>query len=145
MPLYFINRNKFKKQRGAAAIEFGLILPLLLLIVDGAIEFGAILHDQSVISSASSLAARAGIAPSTNKLSTAQISAIASQYCSVGLISFMPTDPPVIIVSQSIDPTYKTPLRVTVNYKFQGLLVGGFIAALSKNLQLSASTVMYNE
>jgi Flp pilus assembly protein TadG len=45
-------------QRGASAVEFALILPLLLAIVFGIIEFGAVLYNQAVITNASREGAR---------------------------------------------------------------------------------------
>jgi hypothetical protein len=45
-------------RKGVAAVEFALILPLLLVILFGIIEFGAILYNQSVITNASRDAAR---------------------------------------------------------------------------------------
>lgn len=50
-----------KDQLGAAAIEFALILPLLMLVVFGTIEFGLLLFNQHVVTNASREGARAGI------------------------------------------------------------------------------------
>ena len=65
-------------QRGASAIEMALLLPLLVLMLDGVLELGLMLHNQSVLTSASSIAARAGITNSAPKLSATQITAIAT-------------------------------------------------------------------
>jgi Flp pilus assembly protein TadG len=47
-----------KRERGAAAVEFGLILPLLLLLVGGAIDFGRLYYDVVVLSNAARDGAR---------------------------------------------------------------------------------------
>jgi Flp pilus assembly pilin Flp len=47
-------------QRGASAVEFALLLPLLVLFVFGIIEFGAWFYDQAVITNASRVGARLG-------------------------------------------------------------------------------------
>ena len=55
-----------KSTRGVAAVEFALLLPLLLAIVFGIIEFGAILYNQAIITNASREAARYSAAFYTN-------------------------------------------------------------------------------
>jgi Flp pilus assembly protein TadG len=45
-------------QRGAAAVEFALIAPLLFVLLFGIIEFGAVLYNKAVIGNASREAAR---------------------------------------------------------------------------------------
>ena len=44
------------KQRGASAVEFALILPLLLLVVDGVMELSLVLYDKLILSNAASVA-----------------------------------------------------------------------------------------
>lgn len=50
-----------KKTKGQALVEFALILPLLLLLILGMIEFGWLLNGKLVITSAAREGARAGI------------------------------------------------------------------------------------
>ena len=49
------------RQRGASAVEFALILPLLLLFIFGIIEFGFYVYNQQVITNACREGTRAGI------------------------------------------------------------------------------------
>jgi len=138
-------KRKRRTQQGASAVEMAMVLPLLFLMVDGVMELGLILHNQSVLSSATSVAARAGIAQGGTKLNPVQIAALASNYCLDNLISPMPTSAAAIFVVQSPDSSYQTPLQVTAQYKFSGLLVGAVLGAFQANPVLSATTVMYNE
>ncbi|MEK7788130.1 MAG: TadE family protein, partial [Chloroflexota bacterium] len=46
---------------GAAAVEFALLLPLLMLLLFGIVEFGLALHRQQVLATASREGARVGI------------------------------------------------------------------------------------
>jgi Flp pilus assembly protein TadG len=48
------------RERGAVMVEMAVILPLLLLLVIGAIEFGLLFHERLTIASAASSAARTG-------------------------------------------------------------------------------------
>ena len=49
------------KEKGGSAVEFALVLPILVVILFGIIEFGFVLYDKAVITNASSEAARQGI------------------------------------------------------------------------------------
>ena len=48
------------RERGAVMVEMALILPLLLLLIVGSIEFGLLFHERLTIASAASSAARTG-------------------------------------------------------------------------------------
>ena len=134
------------KQRGSAAVEMALLLPILILMIDGVIEFGLILHNESVLASASSVAARAGIAQGNPKLEPSKIAQIAIDYCQSNLISITNTSViPTVEVVQATDPMFQKPLRVTVHFSYHGLLVGSVLSALQINPELSATSVMYNE
>ncbi len=54
-------RDKLRAQRGVAAIEFAVVLPILLLIIAGIIEFSLIFFDKAMITNASRVGARIGI------------------------------------------------------------------------------------
>lgn len=48
------------RERGAAALEFALVLPLLLLLILGGIDYGLFINDSMVVRDAARNAARAG-------------------------------------------------------------------------------------
>jgi Flp pilus assembly protein TadG len=52
--------KKFKSQRGQTIVEFAFILPLLVLIVIGIIDFSILFYDKAVITNASREGARQG-------------------------------------------------------------------------------------
>ena len=133
------------KQYGSAAVEFGLLLPMLMLMMDITVELGLMIYDQSVLTSATHIAARAGITQSTNKLSTQQIAYLAMNDSSNKLISMNKDQLPVVTVTQSLNPVFQTPLKVTMSYNYQGFLLGGILSAIQVNPVLVATTVMYNE
>ena len=82
--------NKKNGQRGAALVEFTLIIPLLLLFLFGLIEFSVILYDKAVVTNASREVARAWITyrDDADKLDRAGIQAIIDTYTIDRLISF---------------------------------------------------------
>jgi Flp pilus assembly protein TadG len=83
---------KLKDQKGASAVEFAIILPFLVVLVFGIIEFGLLLYNQQVITNASREGARAGIVGDcNNRLTDLQISQIVTDYCIV--LCPTPTEP----------------------------------------------------
>jgi len=50
---------KDKNNKGAVLVEFAMVLPIFVLILIGTIEFGIVLHDYSLLQSASREGARA--------------------------------------------------------------------------------------
>ncbi len=121
------------------------MLPMLLLMIDGVLELGLMFHNQSVLTSATRIAARAGVAAGVGKPSVAQMTALATAYCQDNLISPGAKNTPVVEVEQSNDAVYPNPLRVSIRYQFNGLIMGGGWGMLTSNPTLQASTVMYNE
>jgi Flp pilus assembly protein TadG len=52
---------QFRNNRGQAMLEFALVLPILLLLVFGIIDFGIIFFDNLVITQAAREGARVGV------------------------------------------------------------------------------------
>jgi Flp pilus assembly pilin Flp len=77
-----------KSQKGATVVEFAIILPLLLLLIFGIIEFGLFLFNRHVITNAVREAARAGIVVRIPRLSNEEIETIARNYCEQYLVTF---------------------------------------------------------
>ena len=53
-------RGSRKLQRGAAALEFALVVPILIMLVFGVVDFGLMISNQAVFANASRDAARTG-------------------------------------------------------------------------------------
>lgn len=52
-------RRRMRSERGAAIVEFALVVPILILLVFGIVEFGRVFYIQSTISGAAREGARA--------------------------------------------------------------------------------------
>ena len=88
MPKELKKHILLKSQKGATAVEFAIILPLLLLLIFGIIEFGLLLFNRHVITNAAREAARAGIVVRIPRLSNAEIETVARNYCEQYLVTF---------------------------------------------------------
>lgn len=134
-----------QSQRGAAVVEFALILPILMALLVGGIDASLALYDKAVITNASREGARAGIVARNPAVSDAQIRQVVNQYTQSALVSFgaNASVPNVLIQKGSLagDPT----LRVTVSYTFQGIGLGSLFQSLGKPWVLQSSTVMVYE
>ena len=67
-----------QNNRGVAAVELAICLPILILLVCGSIEFGLLFYNQQVITNASREGVRAGI---TGEKTDDEIKNIVLTYC----------------------------------------------------------------
>ena len=67
-------------ERGAVAAEFAILLPVLLLIVFGTIEFGMMMYGREVVTNATREGARYGIVNQSPPVSSAQMITVATNY-----------------------------------------------------------------
>jgi Flp pilus assembly protein TadG len=133
------------KQRGATLVEFALVLPLVLLLVDGVLEFSLVMYDKVVLTHAAREAVRAGVVLRTPKLTNEEIALVAQRYCGSYLLSFGGTNSAVVWVNQTPDPIFQTPLEVTVSFTYQSLLLNSVFSALHAPITLSSHAIGTNE
>jgi Flp pilus assembly protein TadG len=139
-----------KPQRGVAAVEFALVLPLLLVILFGIIDFGLMLYDKAMITNAAREGARAGIVLRSPRLTKPEIEAVATDYCRTMLIRLAGSGECTATATLPASVTFAQPLQVTVNYQYDGpilsliaLLPGA--SALVGPLNLGSTAVMKYE
>jgi len=132
-------------EQGVVAVEFALVLPLLLTLILGVVEVSLMLYDQTIITNASREGARAGIVLKSPKLTEAEIQAVALNYSANALISLGTAVVPVVVVEQSADPVFSTPLSVTVTYAYSGFGMVGLLTTLTGPIHLTATSTMKNE
>jgi Flp pilus assembly protein TadG len=117
-------KGPFRTPRGAAAVEFALIVPVLLLIVLGTIDWGYYFFVQQVVTNAAREAARVGSLtphdpanPAANPAADAAAEhdavGVATAYITnAGLVS----ETPGVTPSTVIGPTGERSVRVVVSY-----------------------------
>lgn len=123
-----MQRVNHSNQRGAAAVEFAIILPLLVLLIFGTIEFSLLLFNKQVITNAAREGARAGIVSVNPRPTNEEIKTVIRDYCGDQLITFgsgggltIP-DPSPSYETRSAGG-FGTELRVTVQYKYEFLVL----------------------
>jgi hypothetical protein len=144
-------------QSGSSAIEFALVLPVLIVLLFGIVEFGVLFYDKAMITNASREGARLGIVyagpagcvGAACYTSEADVTTRVNEYLGIGgggaslLISFDGSSSPGTIVSLP-DGAASTGLRrrVVVTYNYGWLLLPDFATALTTPLTLSATSDM---
>jgi Flp pilus assembly protein TadG len=127
-----------KREDGAAAVEFAILLPLLMLILFGIIEFGLVLYNQEVITNASREGARYGIVIGSPRPSIGQIQGVVNTYLTNAGLDAGNADVDVT----GAQGASGSDLTVAVVYPYTFLVLPNFAAGLSDILNLSATTVM---
>jgi Flp pilus assembly protein TadG len=136
---------KMGDKTGASAVEFAIILPLLILFLFGIIEFSILFYDKAVITNASREGARAGIVyRHPDPVTEAEIQQVVLDYCAGHLITFA-TTPSLTIAANWTGYEAGDTLTVTALYDYQFLVLPNFITTLTGGINLAATTVMRME
>lgn len=131
--------RRLRSESGASAVEFALLLPLLVMILFGIIEFGMALYRQSILTNASREGARLGIVQSIPAITTAQINVVIDNYLAPSGIP--PGDVTRNIVAGGITGSDVT-VTLTLPYTFN-VLPG--LTSVAPTINLTAQTVMRHE
>lgn len=142
-------KRKRVNQKGSAAVEFALVLPILIALVLGVVEFSLALYDKAVITNASREGARAGIVFQDPPLTDGEISGIVTGYCLNRLITFGTPTLTTTVVREGSGTTGDD-LAVRVQYQYQFLAIPGVVTKffggkMPLGIQLDAQTIMRME
>jgi Flp pilus assembly protein TadG len=134
-------------QRGTAAIEFAIVLPLLMVFIFGIIEFGLVFYDKAMVTNASREAARAGIVYRDPPLTVSEMQSVVDSYCGGRLISFGGGPSPTTTVPSGECTNHGDELVVNVAYQYEFLLLPDFLTAfftggMPGSIDISAVTRM---
>jgi Flp pilus assembly protein TadG len=141
--------KRLKLQTGSNIVEFALILPLLLVLVFGIIDFGLALFDKAVITNASREGARAGMVFKVPRMTDAEIRAVVQNYTSTHLVTFGAQNLQTTITRVDNDgvggnTSSGDTLNVVVNYPYRYLVMDKLVPSLG-SLNLRATSVMRYE
>ena len=126
-------------ERGASAVEFALLLPVLMLVLFGTIEFGMVMYSREVLTNASREGARAGIVQQTPKPTVGQIQGVVTNYLTNTGIN--PAN--VTVTVTGAGGVFPNNLTVSASYPYQFFAPG--ILMLGNTITLTAQTVMRHE
>lgn len=138
--------KKMKKEQGASAVEFAIVLPLLTVLIFGMIEFSVALYDKAMLTNAAREGARAGIVYAPTRLTYNEVKQVVLNYSQAHLVTFGTNNPPV--VDAAADPSALASgdsLTVRVTYHYDYLLLPNFIAGLTGGINMEAVAVMRME
>jgi Flp pilus assembly protein TadG len=143
-----------RDEHGGALVEFAIVMPLLLLLVGGLVDFGILYYNKQVLTNASREGARAGIVYELdgegNKIVITEVDVqqIVQTYCSGKLWTFGGSSLPTATASGVGSLIYPADLTVTVSFTHTFLfssLLNIFGGDLGPTLDISAETVMRME
>jgi Flp pilus assembly protein TadG len=120
------------------------VLPLLVLILFGIIEFSLALYDKAMITNASREGARAGIVYSIPPVSDTEIGTVVNTYLRNHLITFGGSPTPIVSILRS-GSSPGGELRVRVAYTYTFLVLPRLSSTLGRGVNMAAETVMRME
>lgn len=120
---------KSNAERGQSIVEFALVLPFLLIILVGIIEFSVLLFDRTMITNAAREGARAGIVAQMPRMTDGEITNIVNNYCASHLVSLGGASAPTVTITRT-GIAFGDNLTVQVDYNYQWLSLPNFVADL---------------
>ncbi len=132
--------RKFKNsERGSAAVEFALLLPILATLTFGMIDFGRMLWFQEVLVSATRTGARQGTLFNSGN-GTSEIQGFITQALANGGVGATGLN----VTVTGLGTGQGNPLTVTSSIPWQFMVIDGLIPSLATS-QLQSTVVMMNE
>ena len=138
-----ITRMRNLDECGIAAAEFALVLPALLLLLFGTIEFGMIMYGREIVTNAAREGVRAGIVQGPNKPNAGASTTIANGYITgtglnQGDVTFTPTGAGL---------SNPNTLTVTARYEYHFLIpyIPAILPGISDPLIITTQVVMRHE
>ena len=139
-----VNTGRLRSERGAELIEFALVLPLLLLLIAGVVDFGMMFQSFEVVTNAAREGARVGVLPGYDVPDVqARVDAYLAASGLTGVRTTNVTNVPVTTAAGTF-----TARRVTLAYTYTFAVLGmaaPLFGGNFGNIQLNAVAVMRTE
>jgi Flp pilus assembly protein TadG len=137
--------TRWRSERGAELIEFAILVPILLFIIAGIVDFGMMFRTYEAVTNAAREGARVGILPGYED--PADVQARVDAYLAAsGLTGPRTTTPEVVTVATPAGTFNARSVRVQYTYQFA--VLGGFAPLFGGNfgsITLGAVSVMRTE
>lgn len=133
--------KKLRSESGASAVEFALLLPVLMMILFGIIEFGLALHRQAILTNASREGARLGIVLSVPPITTAAVNTKINDYLGPAGIPPGTVGRTIVGVPGSVTGV---PVIVTLTLPYTFSVLPG-LTSIAPSINLVARTEMRHE
>lgn len=138
-------------ERGAELVEFALVLPLLLVLIGGIIDFGFLFQRYEVVTNAAREGARLASLPGFNTSPYTAVDTRVRDYVRVGLA--LPSNPTNAVMTVAVTPgtvTGITPavqtMVVNVTYRHNFIMLGPIMSLInatwSNQINVNASSQM---
>ena len=135
---------RLNNEKGLATMEFALILPVLLFLVMGIIDFGMLMTSRASMVSASREGARAGIVVGVPSVTEAEIATVVrNALTNSGWDRYEVAS--AIVNVNGAGGAFGTDLTVVVNSNYSFLVLSKLIPSIDDQLLLNASTTMKME
>ena len=132
-----------RRIQGSAMVEMALLMPLLVLMLFGIVEFGIAFQRWQVVTNAAREGARAA-AVRLNGCTGTPVSSVVANY--VGVAGLGSNDVVVRVVPQSTcGLAAGTPVTVTVTHNFVLPVLSGLVPGLGGGIPLTGTSVMRKE
>ena len=131
---------RLQREKGSAGVEFALLLPIIMLLIVGMLEFGVALYDLQIIKNASREGARAGII-NDPKPTEADIVAVVEGYLTNA--TFDPAQAAITVDGEG--GMFPNPLTVTVSFPYQFNVLSGLTGGLIGPVNLQGRVIMRHE
>jgi Flp pilus assembly protein TadG len=132
----------WRSEDGQALVEFALVVPILLFVILGLVEFSRAWNTQQVLTDAAREALRSSVVANPSFTYDALLGLVDQALARASL------DPSKADVSvEGWKAGSGTPARIRIDYQYDLVLLGPFVswAADDRSLALSTSFVMRNE
>jgi Flp pilus assembly protein TadG len=142
--------KKASNENGGTLVEFAIVVPLLLILIFGIIDFGIILYDKAVITNASREGARYGILARDPELGRHTQTEIEQLLIDQGywdrLVTFEGEANPIVTATPNPDTNFGSDLVVQVAWSYTFLAFNVLPGiGFDNTIDLSARTVMKYE